>query len=262
MPEKFQPIAVRSPQTGRFAFALRCMVDLQLKTIAYYLKPALSQIRGSVLDVGAGASPWRDWLTGVSQYQALDIESAHEFGMPTNTASIIYYDGRIMPLPSNQYDAAICVEVLEHAQEPKLLISEIHRVLKEDGKLLLTIPWSARRHHIPNDYQRFTREGLERLISLQGFKDIKILDRGNEISVIANKLTILTITLATSGSLFQRLIKLPAAIACAPIAFIFIIIAHLSNNNSGNTTEDPLGYFLTAKKSSSSQTALACENKS
>lgn len=248
--ESFKPIPVQSPSTGKFAFALRCMVDLQLKTIVQHLKPELFRTTGKVLDVGAGASPWRDWLVNASSYQALDIDSAAEFGMGRDSAGIIYYDGINMPIQDGQYDAVMCIEVLEHAQDPGKLVSEIFRVLKHGGKLILTMPWSARRHHIPHDYQRLSREGLHRLLTSEGFSDIHILDRGDEVAVIANKLTILTLNLLSQGSSVARLLKLPASVGCGVMASLFLVVANFrQRDHHGRHSEDPLGYFLTARKS-------------
>src|SRR5687768_8741399 len=95
--EGFQPIAVTSPESNPLLFGLRCLIDLQLGSIVKELRPALAQITGSVLDVGAGQSPWRAWLRTETSYQGIDVGYADEFGMESHRPDILYYDGRVMP---------------------------------------------------------------------------------------------------------------------------------------------------------------------
>ena len=193
--EQFQPISVKSPADHPLLFRLRCLVDLQLATIAAHLRPALAEIEGDVLDVGAGESPWRAWLRSNVRYTGIDVGNSDEFGMKRNAGDIVYYDGTVMPFEDARFDAALCIEVLEHTTDPRLLLTEIARVLKDGGTLLLTVPWSARRHHIPHDYHRFTRERLMQLIGQSGFVDVRVKERGSDIGVIANKLVVLSIRL-------------------------------------------------------------------
>ncbi|QCP50766.1 class I SAM-dependent methyltransferase [Trinickia violacea] len=246
MQERFQPIAVTSPCQHPWLFKLRCLVDVQLGSIVKHLRPALSRLRGRVLDVGAGESPWRDWLPRGTTYQGIDIGNAADFGMSGGRNDIKYYDGTRIPFDDAEFDSAICIEVLEHAQNPELLLREIARVLKEQGVLLLTVPWSARRHHIPYDYHRFTRERLQILIGEVGFGDIQIIERGSDIGVIANKLTVLTARLIKPASARSLLWTAPLAVVCALLAVMFLIAAHCADPLGKGSVEDPLGYFVSA----------------
>lgn len=45
-----------------------------------------------------------------------------------------------IPLPDNFFDAAICLETLEHVQEERKSLSEIQRILKPGGRLVLSVP--------------------------------------------------------------------------------------------------------------------------
>lgn len=162
--ERFKPTSVNAPSSNRALFLVQCLIDLQLKTKVRYLRPAMAELNGKVLDVGAGESPWREWLSPSAPYYSIDVGYADEFGMHGERKDITYYDGRTVPFPDATFDAAICIEVLEHVEEPASLIAEIARCLKKDAPLLMTVPWSARRHHVPRDYHRFTRERLELLL--------------------------------------------------------------------------------------------------
>lgn len=246
--EGFKPIPVTSPANAPLVFFLRCVVDLQLATIARYLRPALKDLRGTVLDVGAGQSPWRGWLPSSATYQGIDIAYAADFGMQPKAKDVIYYPGEKMPLADNSYDAVLCIEVLEHTQDPRLLLSEIIRVMKGDAILLMTVPWSARRHHIPHDYRRYTREGLALVLAQAGFTSIKITERGNDVAVIANKLTVLTLRLAVPEKWWHSLATWLLALVCGALACVFIGAAHVCIALGWGSKEDPLGYFVSAIK--------------
>jgi SAM-dependent methyltransferase len=45
-----------------------------------------------------------------------------------------------LPLPANTFDLAICTEVLEHLLWPDALVSEVHRILKPGGALIVSVP--------------------------------------------------------------------------------------------------------------------------
>lgn len=244
--ESFKPISVKAPSSSKVLFRLRCMIDLQLKTIVQYLRPAMAELSGKVLDVGAGESPWREWLPPFASYQGIDIGNAHEFGMQPARDGITYYDGRTIPFPDAFFDGAICIEVLEHAEDPVQLMSEMARCLKQGAVLLLTVPWSARRHHIPHDYHRFTRERLQGLLETSGFKQIEIVERGTDITAIASKLIVVSLRLAPTRGLLRGLWTLPLLLLMLPVTALFVVLAHIAEPLGAGAKEDPLGYFVRA----------------
>jgi len=246
--EGFKPIPVTVPGASPWRFALRCVVDLQLATIVKPLRPALEHLPpGTVLDVGAGQSPWRGWLPAHCRYVGLDVANAGDFGMARG-GDITYYDGKTIPFAPETFDAALCVEVLEHAQEPDVLIAEIARVLKAGAPLLLTVPWSARRHHIPFDFHRFTRERLQAILVTHGFTDVTVEERGDDLAVIANKLLVLAIRLQKSVSLKNFIATVPLGLLFGAFAGVMLAIAHVSLALELGGREDPLGYFCRARK--------------
>ena len=246
MPEHFQPVPVSSPAANPARFALRCFFDLHLATIARFLRRTLPGVRGTVLDVGAGQSPWRDWLPQGAKYVGVDIPAAGHFGMQRN-ADVAYYDGARLPFADASFDNVLCIEVLEHVPAPEAFVAELARVLKPGGALILTIPWSARRHHIPYDYQRFTREGLARLLE-RGFAGVRIEERGSDIGVIANKLLVLCVRLLRPAKRFQIVCSIPLAVLCLPVMLVFVLAAHVRERLGSGADEDPLGYSVFARR--------------
>ena len=199
------------------------------------------------MDVGAGESPWRDFLPADVEYIGLDVESSAEFGM-RRSKDVVYYDGVTLPFGDCEFDTSLCVEVLEHVNHPAMFLREVHRVLRAGGLLVLTVPWSARRHHLPNDFHRFTREGLAQLFESTGFVDVRIAERGDNVAVIANKLLVLSVDLIRPTRSLSYLWRLPLGIANAGLVGVFLSAAHVSMASRSGSTEDPLGYAVTARK--------------
>jgi SAM-dependent methyltransferase len=242
--EEFKPVSVKAPSSNNLAFRLRCFVDLQLATIVQALKPAMAALPvGDILDVGAGESPWREWLPAGARYVGVDIDNADEFGMSQLSSDVQSYDGATMPFKDRKFDGGICVEVLEHASDPDALLGEIARVLKPGAPLLLTTPWSARRHHIPFDFHRFTRERLQQMLEDHGFVDVVITERGDDTGVVANKLVVLTLGCLQRISGLNALILVPLSIVFAGMSAIMLLVAHLPRGWRIGSLADPLGYF-------------------
>ena len=51
-----------------------------------------------------------------------------------------YYDGNKLPYADEHFDAVISFQVIEHIEDDHRFIKEIHRVLKNEGKSVLTTP--------------------------------------------------------------------------------------------------------------------------
>ena len=52
----------------------------------------------------------------------------------------IIADARKLPFKKNMFDAALCIDVIEHIDNDKQVISEISRVLKRNGQLVISVP--------------------------------------------------------------------------------------------------------------------------
>jgi hypothetical protein len=61
-----------------------------------------------------------------------------------------------------------CISVLEHSKQPWLVAQNIEKVMKSGATLFLSVPFIWRFHGYPNDYFRFTAEGVKVL-----FKNIE-----------------------------------------------------------------------------------------
>lgn len=81
-------------------------------------------------------------------------------------------------VPSGLFDIIVCTEVLEHTLNPFAAISEIHRLLKPNGFLLMSTPFDFRIHGPLPDCWRFTEHGIRAL--LKDFELVEIIGLENE----------------------------------------------------------------------------------
>ncbi len=121
---------------------------------------------GTVVDVGCGQSPYREYFAGFMRYLGLDTPGRPDSGSHPD----IVGDAIALPLHAESVDAVLCTEVIEHVVDPFALVAEAHRVLKPEGALLLSAPFTWHLHDEPHDYWRFTEYGLRVLCERAGFR--------------------------------------------------------------------------------------------
>lgn len=231
----------------RFADVLRRVFDLQAASLWADLKMLLPKCAGTVLDVGCGAQPYRRLLSGAVRYLGIDTADAKQrFGY--DVPNVQYFAGSVWPVADATVDVVLATETLEHVPDPKLFLSEAHRSLKPDGALILTVPFAARWHYIPHDYWRFTPSGMERLLESEGFDDIHVFARGNELTVACYKVMGVILPLLFGGTadgpgmILRRMI----GIALSPLLLPLALASHWSLRSSGG--DDCLGYTVLAKR--------------
>jgi ubiquinone/menaquinone biosynthesis C-methylase UbiE len=245
--EGFRPIANiwNRDLLGMITFYLRLVLDLQISTIFRDLKQFLPHQKGQILDVGCGQSPYRSLLgVGVTGYKGIDIADADDKFDYTNP-DIVPFDGQTIPFDEASFDAILCTEVLEHVFHYQTLVDEMLRVLRPGGRLIATIPWSARYHYIPFDFFRYTPSSLRTIFSK--FSEVEINPRGNDIAVIANKLLVLWVR-NVSPRWGMSLMLLPIWLLLSPLVLGVIIWAHIAIYFRLGSSDDPLGYTIIAKK--------------
>lgn len=121
----------------------------------------LPAFHGRVLDIGAERQPFRPYLPADVAYVALDVVPA--------TGLHVVGSALALPFAAEAFDGIICTEVLEHVPEPEQALREMARVLRPGGQVYVTVPMTWGLHYVPHDYYRFTRYGMEHLLTKAGF---------------------------------------------------------------------------------------------
>ena len=124
----------------------------------------------AILDIGCGEKPYYPLFAPWTQrYVGIDIE-AHA------AIDCLVSPQDPLPFADASFALVLCTQVIEHVENPQSFIDEIHRVLKPGGTLYLSAPFVWEVHNYPNDYWRFTDQGLALL--LRAFADVAITPQG------------------------------------------------------------------------------------
>ncbi|HET8581144.1 MAG TPA: class I SAM-dependent methyltransferase [Candidatus Paceibacterota bacterium] len=113
------------------------------------------------LDLGCAHSPYSQFFpnrVGLDVYQAPGVD--------------IVGDAHDLPFEDATFECIVCTEVLEHLHTPERALSEMRRVLKENGRIILTTRFVFPIHDAPGDYYRYTEYGLAHLF--RDWTDVKI----------------------------------------------------------------------------------------
>lgn len=145
------------------------------------------------------------WIQGVlspdRQYVGLDYPTTG--GGLYGACPDVFGDAARLPFPDACFDTVIMLEVLEHLREPHHALSEIARVVRSKGQVLLFMPFLYPIHDAPHDYQRYTAHGLQREIELSGLK-LNKLETSLGCSEIAGLVTCLALGDMAVESLQRR----------------------------------------------------------
>jgi len=146
-------------------------------------------LRGELLlDVGCGNMAIRREIEALGmEYHGLDIR-------PIKGVQYVADAQDMNSVPSDTYDAALCLEVLEHVASPNKVMAEIYRVLRPGGALVLSVPHLSRIHDAPHDYRRFTSFGIANLSTDAGFLVVRNQARAGLISFLGHQVSTLLVT--------------------------------------------------------------------
>jgi len=207
---------------------------LQRKFLYNEITPFLSLLNGKLLDIGCGTKPYKNILK-VNEYIGLEINK-------NNPYADIYYDGKEIPLENETFDSILSSEVFEHVFNPNEFLQEANRVLKQDGLVLITVPFVWDEHEQPFDYARYTSFGLEHILNKNGFKIIKSKKIGNGSEVIFQMLNSYFHKITLSKKVYVNFLK--TFFLIAPTNIIGLIFSKLLPRNN----DLYLGNIVLAKK--------------
>lgn len=93
----------------------------------------------SIVDLGCGEGALSLALKNRGfRVWACDIDP--KFKIPDIPWIKFDFNSNGLPFPESFFDYVACIELIEHLQDPYLLIRRANKLLKEDGRLILTMP--------------------------------------------------------------------------------------------------------------------------
>lgn len=84
---------------------------------------------------------------------------------------------------TSRFSGVLCSEVLEHVRQPWRALTELRRVTRPGGYIIVTTLFAFPEHGFPDDYFRYSRSGLASLLSDAGYTDIET-DYAGEIKLV------------------------------------------------------------------------------
>lgn len=121
-----------------------------------------------VLDVGSADAPSATWFHArAARRVALDIDPR---GLTTDG---VCGSAVSLPFASHSFDAVAAFDVIEHVDPETAAVSELHRVLRPGGMLLVSVPayqWAWSDHDVANGHhRRYTRGRIVDVLTAGGF---------------------------------------------------------------------------------------------
>lgn len=140
------------------------------KLLEDYLKDYSLKIYGTILDIGSKDARYANWFK--DKVISIDIN-------PDSNKNVLKGDIYKLKFENSSFDSVLATEVFEYLEDPKQAISEIYRILKKDGILLLSAPLIYKVHE---DLVRYTENFWKKL--LKDFSKIEFHYIGNFYTII------------------------------------------------------------------------------
>lgn len=186
------------------------------------IKKILPKLNGKILDIGSKNRAY-DFLLKEKPI-AIDL-------VENNKIDILAGDINNLDFPAESFDSVVCLEVLEYIITPQIAVDEIYRVLKNEGELVLSVPFMLKVH---NDKMRYTAEYL--YVLFKNFKSVEISYIGNFYTIILDIIRRKIIDIKFTP------LRYLSALLFLPL-LIFFPISRLSKDHNFIS-----GYLIVAKK--------------
>lgn len=104
--------------------------------------------KGKILDIGCADGTFTKVILGNSKAKTIvgvdvlssSVAYAKKRFARSKKLSFKVADAHRLPFLNREFDAVFCLEVLEHVENPDVVLSEIHRVLKNNGYVIVLVP--------------------------------------------------------------------------------------------------------------------------
>lgn len=221
-----QLVANKNYVGGSSILVANQMAGLYDKFLKYYAN-------GVLLDLGCGTVPlYIVYQHHVEEVICIDWENSFHKNIHLDYTADL---NDSIPLSNDSVDTILLSDVIEHISNYEKMFSEVARVIRKDGILILGVPFFYWLHEEPYDFHRYTRHQLELICKKNGFNVLDLQEFGGPLSVILDII---------GKNLPRKLF--PNAFHKFSTWFIGTDLGKKIDNRNKNLF--PLGYCLVAKK--------------
>lgn len=130
-----------------------------------YAKSISDDLSGPFLEIGSknyGSTQDLRSLFGTrGDYVGVDMAEGN--GVDLTQDMTADFDTIDALLQGRRFGTIFCMSVLEHCAQPFRMAENLTKLLRPDGQLVVSVPFSWQFHGYPSDYWRFTHEGVKQL---------------------------------------------------------------------------------------------------
>lgn len=164
------------------------------QVLCFVLKGNVSVIvpfikKGKILDVGCGSGQFLNLLKKYD-WEVYGVEISPKAVEEVNNLGLNIFIGELVDAkyPQRYFDTVVVNQVLEHTYDPKELLKESNRILKQNGLLILGVPnidsyeskifeeyWSPL--DVPRHLHHFSMDSLESMLEKTGFAVERIIGK-------------------------------------------------------------------------------------
>lgn len=210
-------------------------IDLLLRH-SHYMK-------GLLLDAGCGEKPYSLIYEKLTEKSiGVDVE----YCIHDQKAVDVFASLDQLPFSDYMFDTVLCTNVLEHVAENEKAFSELSRVLKNNGYMILSVPFLYPTHEVPHDYYRYSVYGLAYQMKKNGLTIKKIIPLGG-----VGMMILVYCNLFLCKFLKIKILNSIMCILQEGVYKIYrkVCLNHLINDeNQGIMKIISIGYFIVAQK--------------
>ncbi len=157
------------------------MITCRRELLDRALEDAVGLIQGRVLDIGGKRNNKR----GRFRPPLHQVDSWEYLNADPETQPDYCCDAAQIPLADQTLDVVVMTEVLEYLEHPETVLTEIYRLLSQNGVCIISVPFL---HPVHGDWQldrqRWTSVKLEQACRNAGFEEISIQPMGTFWAVL------------------------------------------------------------------------------
>lgn len=139
---------------------------------------------GRLLEVGCATGAFLDTMRAAGDWDVYGVDiSEYAVNYAQDRLGLKVFLGQLAEaqFPAGYFDVVVMWDVLEHLPDPRAALSEVRRVLKDDGWFIFRVPnldsWDARLFgaywagfDVPRHFTTFSVETVRHLLKLEGFR--------------------------------------------------------------------------------------------